>query len=102
MRFQTGHIYEASGSFFVRFRVVEITPDGQTKRVQRSHRLCFKDERHPSTTSKAVRLLAAEHMAAVNAQTTPTNPANDQTVRFSLIFVNFVVCHEFIDGVPLI
>src|SRR5580700_1732621 len=78
-RFQAGHIYEASGSFFIRFRVVEIVA-GQTVRVQRSHRLCLKDERHPTTTSKAVRLLAAEHMAAVNAQTTPTNPANDQTV----------------------
>jgi hypothetical protein len=76
-RFQSGHIYEASGSFFVRFRVVEITPGGQTARVQRSHRLCLKDEKHPSTTSKTVRQLAAEHMAAVNAQTTPTNPANE-------------------------
>jgi integrase len=78
-RFQTGHIYEASGSFFIRFRVIELV-DGQTKRVQRSHRLCFKDERHTSKTCKAVRQLAAERMAEVNGQSAPVNPANDQTI----------------------
>jgi integrase len=69
-RFQTGHIYEASGSFFVRFYVTEII-DGVEKQVQRSHRLCFKDANHRSRTSKAVRSLAAEHMAEINAQVTP-------------------------------
>jgi integrase len=79
MRFQAGHIYEASGSFFIRFRVVETTADG-TKRVQRSHRLCFKDDRHTSKTCKLVRQLATEFMAEVNAQSAPVNPVNDQTV----------------------
>ena len=75
-RFQTGHIYEASGSFFVRYYVTEIR-DGAEKRVQRSHRLCFKDTGHPSRTCKAVRLLAAEQMAEVNSQ---IHPLVNQTV----------------------
>jgi integrase len=70
-RFQRGYIYEASGSWFVRFYQNEIV-DGVERRVQRSHRLCFKDDRdHPTKTCKAVRRLAADAMAEVNAQVAP-------------------------------
>jgi integrase len=75
-RFQTGYIFEASGSFFVRFYITE-RRDGVERRVQRSHRLCSKDDTHPSKTCKAVRRLAADKMAEVNAQVAPVN---NQTV----------------------
>jgi integrase len=75
-RFQSGYIYEASGSFFVRYYVSEIV-DARPTRVQRSHRLCEKDKLYHSRTCKAVKQLAADHMATVNTQ---TGPVNDQTV----------------------
>ena len=71
-RYQSGYIYEASGAFFVRYYVTEIV-DGTPRRVQSSYRLCEKDDKHHSRTCKAVKQLAADHMAEVNAQTTPTN-----------------------------
>jgi integrase len=75
-RFQSGHIYEASGAFFVRYYVTEIV-DGKPARVQRSYRLCEKDRTYHSRTCKAVKQLAADHMATVNTQ---TGPVNNQTV----------------------
>src|SRR5215831_3008177 len=74
-RFQTGHIYEASNSFFVRFYQTEII-DGTEARVQRSHRLCVKDAEHPSKSCKAVMLLAAAHMLVINGHV----PSTSQTV----------------------
>ena len=57
MRLQTGHIYEAAGAFFVRYRADEIV-EGQRVRVQRSHRLCTKDGiRYRSVKDKNVKLL---------------------------------------------
>jgi integrase len=75
-RYQSGHIYEASGAFFVRYYVSEIV-DGRPTRVQRSYRLCSKDDKHHSRTCKAVKQKAAEHMETVNANAAPVN---DQTV----------------------
>src|SRR5216684_3893977 len=49
---QLGRIYEASGKFYVQYRVVV-----NGKRVQRSHFLCAKDDRHRSTTDRSVKLL---------------------------------------------
>jgi len=71
-RYQSGYVYEASGAFFVRYYVTEIV-DGKPARVQSSYRLCAKDDKHHSRTCKAVKQLAADRMAEVNAQTTPTN-----------------------------
>jgi integrase len=75
-RYQSGHIYEASGAFFVRYYVSEIV-DGKPTRVQRSYRLCEKDDKYHSRTCKAVKQKAAEHMETVNAKTAPVN---DQTI----------------------
>ena len=75
-RYQSGHIYEASGAFFVRYYVTEIV-DGRPTRVQRSYRLCSKDDKHHSRTCKAVKQKAAEQMETVNANAAPVN---DQTV----------------------
>jgi integrase len=75
-RYQSGHIYEASGAFFVRYYVSEIV-DGRRTRVQRSYRLCDKDDKYHSRTCKAVKQKAAEHMDTVNANAAPVN---DQTI----------------------
>jgi integrase len=55
--YQRGTIYEASGSFFVRYST---TVDGVPKRV--SHKLCDRDETHYSDTCAAVLALRDEHM----------------------------------------
>lgn len=66
-RHQTGYIFESSsGAFHVRYYTTEIV-DGQPKRVQRSHLLCRKDDKHFSKTCKAVKLLRDEEMRKVNA-----------------------------------
>jgi integrase len=75
-RYQSGHIYEASGAFFVRYYVSAIV-DGKATRVQRSYRLCGKDDRYHSRTCKAVKQKAADHMDTVNANAAPVN---DQTI----------------------
>ena len=75
-RYQSGHIYEASGAFFVRYYVSAIV-DGKATRVQRSYRLCGKDDKYHSRTCKAVKQKAAEHMDTVNANAAPVN---DQTI----------------------
>src|SRR5437868_2399215 len=75
-RYQSGCIYEASNVFFVRYYVSEIV-DGKATRVQRSYRLCSKDDKYHSRTCKPVKQKAAEHMKTVNAQTATVN---DQTV----------------------
>jgi len=67
MAIQRGRIYEASGAFYVQYRVTQIV-DGEPKRVQRSHRLCAKDDLHRFKNSKAVKLLRDEFMLSVNTQ----------------------------------
>jgi integrase len=65
-RYQRGHVFEQHGAFHVRYYITEIV-DGQPKRMQRSERLCSKDNRHHSTTCKAVQTLAARVMERINA-----------------------------------
>jgi len=66
--YQRGTIYEASGSFFVRYF------DADRKRV--SHKLCDRDAAHNSITSPAVLALRDEHMVAVRkAKPQPTTTA---------------------------
>jgi integrase len=57
--YQRGTIYEASGSFFVRYSE---KIDGVKKRV--SHKLCDRDEQHYSITASSVLALRDEHMVA--------------------------------------
>jgi integrase len=64
-RFQRGHIFEAHKAFHVRYYDSEII-DGTVRRVQRSERLCSKDDKHFSTTCKAVKQKAAEVMNRIN------------------------------------
>ena len=77
-RHQSGHIFEsASGAFHVRFYATEIV-DGSARRVQRSHLLCHKDNKHYSTKCKAVKLLRDEFMRRVNV-----SQANEQDMRIA-------------------
>src|SRR5207244_2726979 len=77
-RHQAGHIFEsASGAFHVRYYATEIL-DGQARRVQRSHLLCHKDDKHYSTKCKAVKLLRDEFMRRVNV-----SQANEQDMTIA-------------------
>ena len=58
--YQRGTIYEASGSFFVRY---SDNVDGVKKRV--SHKLCDRDDTHYSIDCAAVLALRDEHMVTV-------------------------------------
>jgi integrase len=65
-RHQTGYIFESkSGAFHVRYYTTEIV-DGQPQRVQKSHLLCRKDNKHFSRTCKAVKLLRDDFMRTIN------------------------------------
>jgi len=63
--YQRGTIYEASGSFFVRYFAK--VGDGGKKRV--SHKLCDRDETHYSITCHAVLALRDEHMVTTRRPT---------------------------------
>jgi integrase len=68
-RIQSGTIYEASGSFYVRYVTgTTLSKSGKPRPVQRSHRLCAKDDRYYSSKAKAVKLLAQEFMLTINRQ----------------------------------
>ena len=60
---QLGRIYEASGKFYVQYRITE-----NGKRVQRSRFLCVKDDRHRSKSDRSVKLLRDEFMLTINSQ----------------------------------
>jgi integrase len=64
-RHQRGHIYLQHRSFHVRYYLTTIA-DGAPVRVQRSHKLCTKDDRHHSTSCKLVRGLCESFMRGVN------------------------------------
>jgi hypothetical protein len=66
-RYPQGYIYEASGAFFVRYYSTAIV-NGKAERVQRSHRLCSKDDKHHSRTCKPVRQKCEEYMHGINDQ----------------------------------
>jgi len=84
-RNQKGHIYEASGAFYVRYWSTEII-DGQPRRVQRSERLCFKDDKFYSKKAKAVTLLRDKFMLTINEQ----NPGrvNHQNIKIADFWEN--------------
>jgi integrase len=77
MAHQTGRIYEAARKFYVQYRVDG--PNG--KRVQRSHFLCHKNDKHRSDSDRSVRLLRDAFMLTVNTQEERhTDLQNDMTV----------------------
>ena len=77
-RYQQGHVFGQHGAFHVRYYTTVVV-DGHLKRVQRSERLCTKDNKHHSTKCKPVQTLAAVVMARVNS-TSGTLPNADVRV----------------------
>jgi integrase len=88
---QLGRIYEASGKFYVQYRVVV-----NGKRVQRSHFLCTKDDRHRSKADRSVKLLRDEHMLRVNAQQAEQSPNRDMRVVDFWEKVYLPYCEEIV------
>lgn len=80
-RHQRGHVYEAFGSFHVRYYCLELR-DGQEVRVQRSHKLATKDQKYHSKTCKAVRLLAEDFLREINEQVPGQIKADIRVVDF--------------------
>jgi integrase len=72
---QLGRIYEASGKLYVQYRTTE-----NGRRVQRSHFLCNKDDRHRSKSDRSVKLLRDEFMLTVNSQQAEQAPDRDMRV----------------------
>jgi integrase len=66
-RIQKGYLYEASGSFYVRYWATEIV-DGRAQRVQRSERLCEKNDKYYARNAKAVKLLRDDFMHKQNQE----------------------------------
>jgi len=60
-RHQSGVVYEASGSFYIRHWITK-----NHKRVRTSHLLCEKDDAHRTCTCKAVKDRAASFMRTIN------------------------------------
>ena len=66
-RNQTGHIYERSGSFYVRY----YTRDAEGRPVQTSEVLCEKSHKYNSEKCKAVKDLRDSFMRKINSDTRP-------------------------------
>lgn len=77
-RYQRGHVFQQHGAYHVRYYVTEIL-NGKPQRVQRSERLCSKDNKHHSTTCKPVKQLAAGVMERINVMS-GSEPQADLTV----------------------
>jgi len=80
-RIQEGRIYEASGKFYVQYRVTLII-DGESKRVQRSQFLCEKDDQHYSAKARSVKLLRDEFMLTVNSNSSSPAAPTKQIAEF--------------------
>jgi len=64
-----GTIIEASGVFYLRYSTgTTLSAAGKPRPVQKTHKLCCKDDRHYSRTCKAVRHLADTYMLTINQQ----------------------------------
>lgn len=69
-KIQRGYVYEASGSFYVRYWATEIV-NGQPQRVQHSEKLCEKNHKYYARNAKAVKLLRDDFMNKLNQQNGP-------------------------------
>jgi len=91
-RVQSGYVYEASGALYVRYWTSEIV-DGKPQRVQRSERLCDKDDKcyisrvtdrktgkKRLVLSSALKLKLNDKMQTVNVQEVHRRPGQDMTV----------------------
>lgn len=83
--YQRGTIYEASGSFYVRYR----TPDGR-----KSHWLCDKkdDAVHNSTTAPVVKELADPHMVEMRKKR-QTSGSDGVVANWGDVYLKTVTAH---------
>ena len=64
-----GTIYESSGSFYVRYSVgMTVSKNGKPRPIQKSHRLCEKNDKYYSSKARAVKLLRDAFMLTVNTR----------------------------------
>jgi len=64
-----GTIYEASGAFYVRYVTgTTVSKNGKARPVQKSHRLCEKNDKYYSSKAKAVKLLRDEFMLTIGSR----------------------------------
>src|ERR1700745_1330794 len=89
-RYQRGYVYEASNAFHVRYWSTELR-NGKAVRVQKSERLCAKDDKHYSAKSKPVQMLAVQVMQRVNALSGQP-PKQEMTVSefWEITFLPFI------------
>src|ERR1051326_1872961 len=80
-RYQRGHVFEQHGAFHVRYYTTELI-NGQPQRLQRSERLCSKDNRHHSAKCKPVQQLAAKVMERVNSGAGTPREADIEIIHF--------------------
>jgi hypothetical protein len=65
----TGMIYESSGSFYVRYSVgMTVSKNGKPRPIQKSHRLCEKNDKYYSSKAREVKLLRDAFMLTVNTR----------------------------------
>jgi integrase len=83
-RIQKGSIYEASGSFYVRYYTgqTRVNKNGETVPEQASEFLCEKSDKYYSRKAKSVKLLLVDFMHKVNQEqaSRAVNRAVDMTV----------------------
>jgi hypothetical protein len=65
----TGTIYESSGSFYVRYSVgMTVSKNGKPRPIQKSHRLCEKNNKYYSSKAREVKLLRDAFMLTVTTR----------------------------------
>lgn len=84
----------------MRYWITEIV-DGQPKRVHRSQRLCFKDDKHYAVNAKAVKLLRDAAMLKINQQSQqgrtnePAQPKDMKIADFwEQVFVPYIEANK--------
>ena len=77
-----GTIYEASGSFYVRYvtGLTTLSKNGKPRPVQKSHKLCDRNDKYYSSKAKAVKLLRDEFMLTL-ASRSGHSVAEDMRIR---------------------
>ena len=80
-RYQRGYVFHANGAFHIRYYVTELV-NGKPERVQKSERLCSKDNKHHSTTCKAVQEQAADVMKRLNSASGAISEPDEKITDF--------------------
>lgn len=87
-RHQDGVVYEASGSFYIRYWITK-----NNRRVRTSHLLCKKDDDHRTKKCKAVKDLAESHMRTINTVSGQDQNPVSITDYYDNVYLPFVQRH---------